>query len=187
MHPNIVLWDGRKLDKDIFIQYESEGTPVLVQYGVTKAEVRRRDYKRLCEMLDSFIEVGSAARSCLLLTFDGWDFDSRPLVEIDEVRDYIRQIIISYPQIWYFLIPELNTHFAVAQIDCTMVAHPSFPKLANAPGLPPQEQRAVQLDLSSADKQINAMSSAVLAYGMEIGDQRGALDVILKWRMSLNL
>jgi hypothetical protein len=186
-NPEIILWSGRKLDKNIFIQSLREETPVFVQYNVTKKEAMKQDLSRLHEMLDSISEIGAPARGTLLFCFDGWDFDKRALDEIPEVVNYIKRVVEHYPYLWYFLIPELNQHMFVSIVDRTMVRCDNFPKLQVAPGLPLNDIKRVQLDIPAATKQLNDMSSAVFAYGVEIDDPRGALDTVLEWRVTLNL
>jgi hypothetical protein len=181
-----VLWDGRKLTKDIFIKARNDGAPVLVQYNVTKKEALKQDLSRLRKMLDSLTVIGEPARQTLILSFDGWDFDPRSLAEIPEVSAFIKQAVAEYKHIYYYLLPELNQHIFVALIPITMYGSPLFPQPPSAPGIP-NERRMVEMDVPAADREIDKLAKAVLQHGIDVDDQTGALVCIQEWRYTLNL
>jgi hypothetical protein len=178
-----VLLDGRKLTREMF----EDGKPTLVQIGMTRNEVRNQDFSRLYEVLDAISEIGRPAKSTLVLTFDGWDFDKRTLAEIPEVSQYIKRVVEDYPHIWYFLLAELTPYIFVSLVPYTMYSSPLFPKPVDTPPDLPNEKRLVQFDLATASKQIDTLVKAVLTYGVTIKDQSGALEVTQTWRSVLNL
>lgn len=187
-NPNIIFWNGRTLKKDVFIRAKAENTQLIVQYNVTKNETTIQDFSRFRTMLDSFVVIGKPAGQTLLFCFDGYDYDKRSLAEIPEVVTYIKRVVELYPQLWYFLIPgEANSHVFVSLVSWTMYSSSLFPKIPNAPGIPPNERKLVQLDIPTADKLMESLETDVMKYGISIGDERGARVVVQQWRNTLNL
>jgi hypothetical protein len=95
--------DGSKLTREFF-----SNEPTLVQFGVTRREVMRGNLDRICDTLASLTAIGATAKGTLILSFDGWDYDSRGLAEIPEVSQYIKRIVVGFPHIWYFLRTDLT-------------------------------------------------------------------------------
>lgn len=180
-----ILWDGKELSKELFTNI-CEGQ-VIVQYNVTPDEVEWQDLSRLRVMAGSIMEIGAAARQCLLLCFSGYDFDPRALDEIPGVVRYIKQVIEEIPYIWYFLIPEFNVHIFECSVPHTVITSPFSPKIHISDAIPPTSQRLVQLDLAAADERLKRITKDVTQFGEMVGDELGARKVLSKWRSALNL
>lgn len=75
----------------------------LILYSVSKREITNRDFTRLRRNLNILKEAGKDSKGKLLLTFDGYDNDSREIYMIDEIRDYIKTIWEEYKYLFYFL------------------------------------------------------------------------------------
>jgi hypothetical protein len=179
-----ILWDGRELSKALF--EDAKTTPVIVQYNVTPGEVAGMNLDRLHVMAGSLTGVGAPARQSLLLCF-AYDFDPRALDEIPEVVRYIKQIAAEIPNIWYFLMPQLNAHMFECLVPHTAITSPLFPKIRVSHEIPASDRRLVYLDLAAANKVFRDITEAVMRFGKEIGDVPGAQAVLREWHSVLRL
>lgn len=88
----------------------------LVVFEIYKDEIEKKDYKRVLKFLKTVESQGKEMKENLMLSFHGYDSDTRELYEIQEVRDYMKGLIVKFPQMPYFMTSLLQNHNIISML-----------------------------------------------------------------------
>ncbi len=84
-------------DKNLFGNFD------LILHSVTKEEIIKQDIKRINEYINKL--RSDLVNSCgkMMITFDGYDNDTREIYEIEEIRKYISKLFNQNKDLFYYI------------------------------------------------------------------------------------
>lgn len=129
----------------------------LLIFNINKREVKNQDYSRILKALELLKKAGKSAKGKVLLTFDGYDKDSREIYMIPEIRAYIKHIYEKYKYFFYFLTTMDNNRSVI--LACLN----DFQAIQN-------DNNGVLLRIIPNDIRNNDITKAMKEYGKEIGE-----------------
>jgi len=136
---------------------------VLQNFSVEKAEVKAQDYTAINNYLELLQERGKDGRGSLILTF-AYDDEKEEIFEIPEIREYVCQLLILHPSLFYYLVPirEISLAIAFCLMGMKLVM-----KFGNQMQLEP-------VDYNIFRKIETEIIQKTLDFGKKIGDENGA-------------
>jgi len=125
---------------------------------ISKREVEEGNYNRVIETCDKLRGLGVKARGIMNFIFSGYDYDNRELFMIPETRNYIRQMFVLYPELYYYV--NLNgcrtSHLIYS--NCTVQNLESLP------------DGRMYIELEDTVGPVEKICAAVNEYAVQIGD-----------------
>ncbi|CBH21371.1 protein of unknown function [Acetoanaerobium sticklandii] len=79
-------------------------------YSIDKEEVKKKDFKRLDDAIKFFETAGVDARGKLIITFSGYMDNPLEIYQIDEIRDYVKELYQKHSNLFYFLSDYITTN-----------------------------------------------------------------------------
>ncbi|MYM92339.1 hypothetical protein [Duganella vulcania] len=117
--------------QDLFERFAmANDTPAIVAFPIPKGWITSGDFASAVGILSGMMNNAQSAKlyaGKVLLSFDGWDSDPRPLCEIPEVCSWFRNLDRSFPYWFVFAnrttdtIPSSTTSFSPPVRGCLTV------------------------------------------------------------------
>lgn len=70
---------------------------------ITRHEVKSMNLSRARQTLKTFEDVGKHGRNKLMISFLGYEYSSKEVYEIEEIKNYVNKLFNEFPHIFYFL------------------------------------------------------------------------------------
>ena len=74
-----------------------------IVYSVTKEEVVMKNTEGIDKCIETLRMNLDKSYNKLMITFDGYDYDSREIYEIEEIRNYVSKVFNKNNDIFYFI------------------------------------------------------------------------------------
>jgi hypothetical protein len=75
----------------------------LIFLSIDQSEVRNMDFRRIDQAMTVLIDAGIQSRGKLMLTFQGYENTTKEIYEIEEIRQYVKELFANQPSLFYFL------------------------------------------------------------------------------------
>lgn len=74
-----------------------------IYFSIDKDEVDDMNFDRISQTIKVLEECGVKARGKIILTFDGYSNSELEIFEIDEIRNYTKELFVRHRNLFYFL------------------------------------------------------------------------------------
>ena len=148
----------------------------IYHYEIMRNEVESKIYTRIDKLMSKLIQLRSLPRQKILITFAGYDFDKRELIEIPDVVLYTQTLIKQHPYFWYYVVPSTPFFTMAMTIDLNNYRYVAFDTV---------RMFAMEADRKATIRLVKNMSSEIQTFGKSINDVSGANDSLSKWYMMM--
>jgi hypothetical protein len=107
----------------------------LIMFTINKDDIVSKNYTRVNELHKLLLKARTKGKEKVLMLFGGYDHDPREIYLIDEIKTYVRELIKSKPDLFYWLTSFDNNKQMVllcAVDNMTMMKHKDSTMVANS-------------------------------------------------------
>lgn len=152
-------------------------------FSVTRKEVESKDFRRITGIFAIMTLAKREAKRKMLLTFSGYDDMKEEIFEIQEIREYVKQLFYKYPHMFYFIsMLENNDKLILACLsDVTSVVMGEKKSLNDIFFDGEMEKRAsIGMDIKPPFGVKTPIINKTMEYGLSVGESKEDMNVMIK-------
>ncbi|MFJ7982400.1 hypothetical protein ACIQ1D_19240 [Lysinibacillus xylanilyticus] len=163
---------------------KAEIKKTLLGLPIDRADVEKGDIRQVTKFFENIVASKSVFKNSVMLSISGYDFDTRELFEIDEVRQFITKLINRVPYLFYYVhLEECFPWMMGCYSDSVTTARPFNQKPMNAVEASHRrfnlgQDITMPLKLSLTSSKVKALTNSLKVLGNKVNDIDYANEVI---------
>ena len=141
----------------------------IIFYPITKEDVMEKDFSGIDDMVNVLRQAKKHARGKVDFNFM-YDSDYREIYEIDEIRQYVQEMILKFPEIFYYF--SLHNHGCITAIIACLS------KIDNMIDKGETKHINMRIDKELFEKIINNAQRYMYEIGDASSDSQAILDML---------